>query len=470
MRMAQRCAGAGGCAGHGDRARRRRGFRAARTRMGSRHAALCVRVARGTDRRCRVRTIRRRGARGMQPARRTAVGMPSICRCTAPRSRTRGRRPELDLVRARARTAAATCRSARASTCTATSRPSSRRCSTSRRSIGRIRTWTWRRRRNACSTISCGVPTGTLKTRRVLRNEGLLLPSFNMRTDAGPMRELEDAARAATTGAIREVGVFGGFPYSDTVHTGASVLVVSDAALDPDGSGSRASRGRDDGSRPAARPAIPCAAALPARSDRLGAGENAAPDPSRSRTLPTIRCPAAAATRPACSARCSRRASACPRCSRASPIRPSSPRPVARAPGGSMEVTLGARYGTQFGEAVTCARNGGAPDRRRVPQHGADGDRRRAALRRKRVLVVDDQPSVRVIVTEQVVPADDPAFYALHGIDPASLRLLCVKAKNHFRAAFASSGASRSSTAMRRVRRVSICRSFRSATRASRPP
>ncbi|MGZ8254888.1 MAG: M81 family metallopeptidase, partial [Burkholderiaceae bacterium] len=77
---------------------------------------------------------------------------------------------------------------------------------------------------------------GTLKTRCVLRNEGLMLPSFNMRTDAGPMRELEETARSKTTGAIREVGVFGGFPYSDTVHTGASVLVVSDASLDPDGS------------------------------------------------------------------------------------------------------------------------------------------------------------------------------------------------------------------------------------------
>jgi len=69
---------------------------------------------------------------------------------------------------------------------------------------------------------------GTLHTKSVLRNEGVLLGSFNMRTTAGPMREIEDAARAATTGAVREVGVFGGFPYADTIHTGASVFVVSD--------------------------------------------------------------------------------------------------------------------------------------------------------------------------------------------------------------------------------------------------
>jgi microcystin degradation protein MlrC len=41
-----------------------------------------------------------------------------------------------------------------------------------------------------------------------------------------------------------------------------------------------------------------------------------------------------------------------------------------------------------------------------------------------------------VIVTERIGPANDPAFFALHGIDLARTRLLCVKAKNHFRAAF----------------------------------
>ena len=32
--------------------------------------------------------------------------------------------------------------------------------------------------------------------------------------------------------------------------------------------------------------------------------------------------------------------------------------------------------------------------------------------------------------------ANDPGFFTLHGIDPARVRLMCVKAKNHFRAAF----------------------------------
>jgi microcystin degradation protein MlrC len=58
--------------------------------------------------------------------------------------------------------------------------------------------------------------------------------------------------------------------------------------------------------------------------------------------------------------------------------------------------------------------------------------------------VVDAGPSVlldvhgiSVIVTSAVVPANDPAFFEHHGICLAETRLLCVKAKNHFHAAFA---------------------------------
>jgi microcystin degradation protein MlrC len=47
-----------------------------------------------------------------------------------------------------------------------------------------------------------------------------------------------------------------------------------------------------------------------------------------------------------------------------------------------------------------------------------------------------DVAGVKTIVTSQRVRADDPAFFELHGIDLAATRLLCVKAKNRFRAAF----------------------------------
>ena len=76
---------------------------------------------------------------------------------------------------------------------------------------------------------------GNLATRCVVRNEGVVLSSFNMRTADGPMHELEQMARALTTGPIIEAGVCGGFPYADTHNAGASVLVVSDAQDDPRG-------------------------------------------------------------------------------------------------------------------------------------------------------------------------------------------------------------------------------------------
>ena len=43
---------------------------------------------------------------------------------------------------------------------------------------------------------------------------------------------------------------------------------------------------------------------------------------------------------------------------------------------------------------------------------------------------------ISVIVTENSWSANDPAYFELHGINLAATRLLCVKAKNHFRAAF----------------------------------
>ncbi|HVI89446.1 MAG TPA: MlrC C-terminal domain-containing protein, partial [Dongiaceae bacterium] len=43
---------------------------------------------------------------------------------------------------------------------------------------------------------------------------------------------------------------------------------------------------------------------------------------------------------------------------------------------------------------------------------------------------------IKVIITESCQTPNDPGYFALHGIDLAEIGLLCVKAKNHFRAAF----------------------------------
>jgi microcystin degradation protein MlrC len=63
-------------------------------------------------------------------------------------------------------------------------------------------------------------------------------------------------------------------------------------------------------------------------------------------------------------------------------------------------------------------------------EHGAPVDLGATALLRSGKL--------RVVVTSRKEAAVDPAFFDLHGIDLTQVRLLANKAKNHFRAAFAS--------------------------------
>ena len=277
--------------------------------------------------------------------------------------------------------------------------------------------------------------TGGLRTRRVVLNEGLLLPSSNMRTAAGPMRLLEEAASAATTGAVLDVLVFGGFPYADTTATGASVFVYSDASLDPDGAQAEAAaqwlikRIRElapefEVSLPSPESAV--AAALRSSQPGLIAVTDGGDNPLSGGGGDTPGLFAALlAANPAVP---------CVFASFASPAAVDAARSAGI--GQSIEVTLGGRFGNHFGPGVRVhamvERIAHGVFRNEGPLH--------AGLERRcggtAVLKVQGPPSLRVIVTEEVIAADDPAFYKLNGIDLGATRLLCAKAKNHFRAAF----------------------------------
>jgi microcystin degradation protein MlrC len=279
---------------------------------------------------------------------------------------------------------------------------------------------------------------GALATRRVLRNDGVLLPSFNMRTSEGPMRELEEAARALTAGAVIEVGVFGGFPYADTRCTGASVFVVSDARGDAQaeeaGSAAQALCERIRRLAPAFEVRLPTPEeALAAALASPCAGLVAVTDPADN--------PLSGG---ACDTPGLLRALLAARVGVPSVFASFADEAVVAAArqagvGRSIEVTLGGRHGAHFGAGVrlraTVERLTDGVFRNVGPM--ATGVERRCGG--SAVLVVAGQPLVRVIVTAEVVPADDPAFYALHHVDPAALRLLCVKAKNHFRAGMGES-------------------------------
>ncbi|HEY3147125.1 MAG TPA: M81 family metallopeptidase [Dongiaceae bacterium] len=102
--------------------------------------------------------------------------------------------------------------------------------------------------------------------------------------------------------------------------------------------------------------------------------------------------------------------------------------------GASIEAKLGGRITQDFGPPVVVTakilRLTDGKFRNEGPyEHNLAVDVGRTA--------VIETGNVRVIVTSSCQAPNDPAYFRLHGIEPKSVPLLCVKAKNHFRAAFA---------------------------------
>lgn len=264
-------------------------------------------------------------------------------------------------------------------------------------------------------------PTGVIVRPRIV------LPSFNMRTDDGPMAALQTHARLLEHAPVLDASVFGGFPYADTPDTGAAVMVYAD--------GNRAAAERaaqalsDEIAALAAQfePRLTDAATGLRQALSAPPGLVAVTDPGDNPlsggigdTPELFRALLAAA--PAVPTVFAFFADA---------------RTVARATaagvGATIDVMLGAQHSADFGAPIAARarvlrltdgrfRNSGPMERGLAVQLG-------------RTAVLDVQ-GIQVIVTQHCMPANDPAFFALHGIDLAATRLLCVKAKNHFRAAF----------------------------------
>lgn len=277
------------------------------------------------------------------------------------------------------------------------------------------------------------------KTRVSVTKPGLLLSSVNMRTDAGPMRELQDIAEAQVRPGVIEASVFGGFPYADTSVTGASVVTVTDVATDPVGA---ATRGVEETLHAALREHAPAfAIALPTAEQGIA---QALAIVNEQEGLVAVTDPG---DNPWSGGACDT-PGLFDALLRARPSVPTlfasfaDPQAVSNAyqagVGGQCSLELGGRLSQDFGEPVPVDvrverltdgvfRNTGPLETGVVTRCG------RTAL-----LSLVEQPNIRVIITDKVAPANDPAFFALHSIDLAKTRLLCVKAKNHFRAAFRS--------------------------------
>ena len=96
-------------------------------------------------------------------------------------------------------------------------------------------------------------------------------------------------------------------------------------------------------------------------------------------------------------------------------------------------VALGARKTAIYGPPVEARARVARLTEGRFVNRGPMETNLAVELGRTAVLDVD---GIAVIVTERCRAPNDPAYFDLHGIDLAATRLLCVKGKNHFRAAF----------------------------------
>jgi microcystin degradation protein MlrC len=264
---------------------------------------------------------------------------------------------------------------------------------------------------------------------------GLALPSFNMRTAAGPMADLLALAAKlqAGTPGLWSLGLFGGFPYAGGPTAGASVAALGTAQ-------EATLRGAADALAKALRaqaPAfavqLPDAAAALRQALAAPAGLVAVTDPADNPYS------GGAADTPGLLAALLewRRADARARVPTLLAYLADADT-VARAhaagPGASLACELGGKTGRQFGAPVPLAARIERLCRARFTHRGPMEQGQTFDMGPS--VVLDAGDGLRIIVTEQPGPANDPAFFDAHGIDLASLRLLCVKAKNHFRAAF----------------------------------
>lgn len=270
---------------------------------------------------------------------------------------------------------------------------------------------------------------GKLAPRQAIGKLPAILPSFNMRTTDGPMAELQGLAQAwrAKPGMI-DVSLFGGFAYGDSPFAGPSVIATADgdaalaqAAVDDLLQEMRARRDRFyvqlpdpvQGLREALRLTgdKPVAVIDPA-DNPLSGGIGDTPELFRALldlrpNVPTV---FGFFWDPALVARCWQ-----------------------SGVGSTVTAKLGGRVTHDFGQPVEVTarivkltdgqfRNLG-PMETNLPVN----------LGRTAMLEVQ---GIQVIITESCQTPNDPGYFALHGIDLDRVGLLCVKAKNHFRAAF----------------------------------
>ncbi len=255
-----------------------------------------------------------------------------------------------------------------------------------------------------------------------------ILASFNMRTTDGPMAEIVALARSwESRPGILDATVFGGFAYGDCPHAGPAALVHADA---------------DRGLAEAC--AADLIAALAARRDRFTVQlPDAAQGLRRALAMP----PGLVAVVDPADNPLSGGIGDTPALFRALlDLGSAEPTVFAffhdpeivelaheRGVGASLDCRLGGRVTAHFGAPVPVTARVLRLTDGRFRNSGPMETGLTVDLGRTALLEIG---SIQVIITGTCQSPNDPGYFALHGIDLARVRLLCVKAKNHFRAAF----------------------------------
>jgi microcystin degradation protein MlrC len=270
---------------------------------------------------------------------------------------------------------------------------------------------------------------GKVRPQGALAKVPAILPSFNMRTTDGPMAELAALAAALRQEAgILDASIFGGFAYGDTPFAGASALVYAD--------GDRAL---------AEQAAHDLAEAIAARRDRFTVH---LPSPAEgiAKALATAGGKPVAVIDPADNPLSGGIGDTPALFQALLAAKPSVPtvfgfffdpdlvmRCHREGEGARVTATLGGRITEAFGPSIAVTARVVKLTDGKFRNLGPMENNLPVDLGRTAVLDVE---GIQVIVTERCQTPNDPGYFALHGIDLGKVGLLCVKAKNHFRAAF----------------------------------
>lgn len=271
---------------------------------------------------------------------------------------------------------------------------------------------------------------GGAKLRGAVTKLPVLLHSFNMRTSAGPMAETVNEAKAATSGSVKDITVFGGFVWGDSPDAGAGILAWAETAT-------AAKTAADD-----------IAARLYARRDRF---RTSLPTPAdglkAALQKPGLVCVVEPSDNPLSGGigdttgllhalldmKIDGEAVFAflydPGVVQAA---------KAAGVGARIAAKLGGRIASHFGAPVEVKAEIVALTDGRFVNEGPFETGMAVDLGETTVLKAG---GVKVIVTSSCQAGIDPAYFRLHGIDLAKTRLIAAKAKNHFRAAFAERAA-----------------------------